>query len=45
MSFVKGAAIGMIAGTIVGVMNSSSIKGIFNKSKRQIKHLQKKYSL
>ncbi len=44
MNFIKGAAVGMIAGTIVGVMNSGMIKNMFNKGKRQIKHMQKKYS-
>lgn len=45
MNFVKGAAIGMIAGTIVGAMNSGNFKSMINKSKRQMKHFQKKFGM
>lgn len=44
MNFIKGAALGMLAGTIVGAMNSSSFKEMFNKGKKQMKHFQKKYN-
>ena len=36
MNFAKGAIMGMIAGTVVGVMNSSSIMGMYKKGKKQI---------
>lgn len=43
MNFAKGAMLGMIAGTIVGVMNSDSMINFFNKGKREVKKLRKRY--
>lgn len=43
MSFAKGAVMGIIAGTVVGVMNSSSIIDMYKKSKKQIMKMKKRY--
>ena len=43
MSFAKGAIMGMIAGTVVGVMNSSSIMGMYKKGKKQMIRMKRKY--
>lgn len=43
MNFAKGAIMGMIAGTVVGVMNSSSIMGMYKKGKRQMIRMKRKY--
>jgi hypothetical protein len=43
MNFTKGAIVGMIAGTVVGVMNSSNIMEMYKKSKRQVMRMTKKY--
>ena len=43
MNFAKGAIMGMIAGTVVGVMNSSSIMGMYKKGKRQMIKMKRKY--
>lgn len=43
MNFAKGAIIGMIAGTVVGVMNSSNIMGMYKKGKRQLMKMKKRY--
>ncbi len=43
MNFAKGAIMGMIAGTVVGVMNSSSIMGMYKKGKKQIIRMKRKY--
>ena len=43
MSFAKGAIMGMIAGTVVGVMNSSSIMGMYKKGKKQMLRMKRKY--
>lgn len=43
MNFAKGAIMGMIAGTIVGVMNSSSIVGMYKKGKKQMMKMKKRY--
>lgn len=45
MNFTKGAMIGMIAGTIVGAMNSDNIIGIFNKGQREMKKVKRKYRM
>ncbi|MEG2310830.1 MAG: hypothetical protein RSB76_02465 [Clostridia bacterium] len=45
MSFVKGAFLGIVAGTIVGTMNSDRIYVMLNKGKRQMKKMKKKYSM
>lgn len=43
MNFAKGAIMGMIAGTVVGVMNSSSIMGMYKKGKKQMIRMKRKY--
>ncbi len=43
MSFAKGAMVGMIAGTVVGVMNSSNIMGMFKKGRRQVMRMKRRY--
>ena len=43
MNFAKGAIMGMIAGTVVGVINSSSIIDMCKKSKRKILKMKKRY--
>lgn len=43
MDFAKGAIMGIIAGTVVGVMNSSSIMEMFQQGKKQLKKIKKKY--
>ncbi len=45
MNFVKGAMFGVVAGTIVGVMNSDSIMKMFNKSSKEVKKMAKKYAI
>ena len=42
MSFIKGAMMGIVAGTIVGVMNSDSIMKMFNKSTKEVRKMTKK---
>ncbi len=42
MNFVKGAMMGIVAGTIVGVMNSDSIMKMFNKGTREVKRMTKR---
>ena len=41
MDFAKGAIMGIIAGTVVGVMNSSSIMEMFQQGKKQLKKMKK----
>ena len=43
MGFTKGAIMGIIAGTVVGVINSSSIIDICKKGRRQIVKMKKRY--
>lgn len=43
MNFAKGAIMGIIAGTVVGVMNSSSIMGMYKKGKKQLMKMKKRY--
>ncbi len=45
MNFVKGAMMGIVAGTIVGVMNSDSIMKMFNKGTKEAKKMAKKYGM
>ena len=45
MNFLKGAMMGIVAGAIVGVMNSDSIMKMFSKGSRQVKKMAKKYAL
>ena len=42
MSFVKGAMMGMVAGAIVGAMNSGSIMKMFNKGTREVKKMARR---
>lgn len=42
MNFVKGAVMGIVAGTIVGAMNSNSIMKMFNKSTREVKKMTRR---
>ena len=42
MNFVKGAMMGIVAGTIVGVMNSDSIIRMFNRGTREVKKMTKR---
>lgn len=41
MNFIKGAMIGMMAGTMIGVMNSNSLKDMFKKGKNKIRKMTK----
>ena len=43
MSFAKGAIMGIIAGTVVGVMNSYNIMGMYKKGKKQVMRMKRKY--
>ena len=45
MNFGKGMMIGVVAGTIVGVMNSGTISFVANRSIRKIKKMKKKYGI
>lgn len=45
MNFTKGALFGMVAGTIVGVMNKESIMSVFNNTKREVKRMKRKYKI
>lgn len=43
MNFTKGALLGMVAGTIVGVMNKDSIMSVINNTRREVKKMKKKF--
>lgn len=43
MNFAKGALMGMIAGAVVGVMNSDSIMDMYKKSKKKMVRMKKRY--
>lgn len=45
MNFTKGALIGMVAGTIVGVMNKESIMSAINNTKREVRKMKRKYKI
>lgn len=45
MNFAKGALIGMVAGTIVGVMNKDSIMSAFKTGRKQVKKMQRRYGM
>ncbi len=45
MNFTKGALLGMMAGTIVGVMNKDGIMGMFNKGQREMRRVRRKYGM
>ena len=42
MNFTKGALFGMIAGTIVGVMNKENIMNALNNTMREAKRMKRK---
>ena len=41
MNFVKGAMLGMLAGAVVGYMNSDSLKDMMKKGKNVVKKMTK----
>lgn len=43
MNFVKGIMFGMVAGTIIGVMNSETIMYAANRGMKKIKKMKRKY--
>ena len=43
MNFVKGAMMGILAGTIVGAMNSDYLMKMLSKSTKGMKKMAKKY--
>lgn len=43
MSFIKGTMMGMIAGTVVGAMNSNKLMKMYFKGKRNYRKMIKKY--
>lgn len=43
MDFVKGIMLGMVAGAVVGVMNSDTLTFAFNQGKKSLKKMKKKY--
>lgn len=45
MNFTKGALVGMLAGTIVGVMNKDNIMSALNGTMKDVKKMRKKYRI
>lgn len=45
MKFTKGAIVGMMAGAIIGAMNSDKINSVFRDTKRQMRRFRKKYGM
>jgi len=45
MKFAKGAIIGMMAGAVIGAMNSDKINGMFRDTKRQMRRFKRKYNI
>ncbi|MEG0872390.1 MAG: hypothetical protein RSE00_00295 [Clostridia bacterium] len=43
MNFAKGAILGMVAGAIVGAINSDSFMGMFDKSKKELIKMKRRY--
>lgn len=43
MNFAKGALMGIVAGTIVGAMNSDNIVKMFSKGTREVRKMKKRY--
>ena len=43
MGFVKGAMIGIIAGTVIGAMNSDSLSHAVHMGKRQVRKMKRRY--
>ena len=44
MDFIKGAMIGIVAGTVIGVMNDNNIMHMIGQGKKEIKNLKRKYN-
>lgn len=44
MDFIKGAVFGMMAGTIIGVMNDDNIMQMIKSGKKEVKKLKRKYN-
>jgi hypothetical protein len=42
MKFAKGAILGMMTGTVIGVVNCEKITSMFNDTKRQMKKFKRK---
>lgn len=45
MKFAKGAIIGMMAGAVIGAMNSDKINTMFKDTKRQMRRFKRKYGM
>lgn len=45
MNFTKGALIGIVAGTVIWVMNKENIMSAFNSTKREMKRMKRKYKM
>lgn len=45
MDFAKGALIGIVAGTVVGVMNRNYIMSMIKDGKNKMKKMKKKYGI
>ena len=44
MNFAKGAIVGMMAGAVIGAVNSDKIYDMFRDSKKMLKKCKRKYS-
>jgi len=45
MKFAKGAIFGMMAGAVIGAMNSDKINSMVKDTKRQMRRFRKKYNM
>lgn len=45
MNFTKGALLGIVAGTIVGVMNKDSIMNAIKSTRHEVKKMKRKYKI
>ncbi len=45
MNFTKGALIGMVAGTVIGIMNKDNIMSALNSTRREMKKMKRKYKI
>lgn len=45
MNFTKGAILGIIAGTVVGVMNKDGIMGMINKGQKEMRKMKRRYGM
>lgn len=45
MNFTKGAILGIIAGTVVGVMNKDGIIGMINKGQKEMRKMKRRYGM